>query len=144
VQPLTVTKENTKHNKGLNNFNKNHNFPPWIKLFDPFQHRGVAIVFWGPTMMMVMMMIIIIIIIIFQTIIIQILISAKIKVYIHGLRAVWMTYIHRLERNLTHSQLMSYIDGDPSKARNLTSYMYVRDFLLRILLLEPCISLIYA
>jgi hypothetical protein len=38
---------------------------------------------------------------------------------------------------------MSYIYGAPSKARNLT-YIYVRDFLLGILLLEPCISLIYA
>jgi hypothetical protein len=35
---------------------------------------------------------------------------------------------------------MSYIYGAPSKARNLTSYIY----LLGILLLEPCISLIYA
>jgi hypothetical protein len=34
--------------------------------------------------------------------------------------------------------------GGPSKARNLTSYIYGRDFLLGILLLEPCISLIYA
>jgi hypothetical protein len=44
----------------------------------------------------------------------------------------------------THSILMSYIYGAPSKARNLTSYIYGRDFLLRNLLLEPCISLIYA
>jgi hypothetical protein len=39
---------------------------------------------------------------------------------------------------------MSYIYGAPSKARNLTSYIHGRDFLLGILLLEPCISLIYA
>jgi hypothetical protein len=44
---------------------------------------------------------------------------------------------------LTLSLLMSYIYGAPSKARNLTSYIYGRDFLLGILLLEPCISLIY-
>jgi hypothetical protein len=40
---------------------------------------------------------------------------------------------------LTLSILMSYIYGAPSKARNLTSYIYGRDFLLGILLLEPCI-----
>jgi hypothetical protein len=39
---------------------------------------------------------------------------------------------------------MSYKYGAPSKARNLTSYIYGRDFLLGILVLEPCISLIYA
>jgi hypothetical protein len=44
---------------------------------------------------------------------------------------------------------MSYIYGAPSKAINLTSciiyiYIYGRDFLLGILFLEPCISLIYA
>jgi hypothetical protein len=39
---------------------------------------------------------------------------------------------------------MSYIYEAPSKARNLTSYIYGQDFLLGILLLEPCISLIYA
>jgi hypothetical protein len=39
---------------------------------------------------------------------------------------------------------MSYIYGATSKARNLTAYMYGRDILLGILLLEPCISLIYA
>jgi hypothetical protein len=46
---------------------------------------------------------------------------------------------------LTLSLLMSYIYGAPSKARNLTSYIYIyrRDFLLEILLLEPCISLTY-
>jgi hypothetical protein len=38
---------------------------------------------------------------------------------------------------------MSYIYGAPSKARNLASYIYGRNFLLGILLLEPCISLIY-
>jgi hypothetical protein len=37
-----------------------------------------------------------------------------------------------------------YIYGAPSKARNLTSYIYGRDFLLGILLLESRISLIYA
>jgi hypothetical protein len=45
---------------------------------------------------------------------------------------------------LTLRLLMSYIYGAPSKARNLKSYIYGRDFLLRILLLEQCISLIYA
>jgi hypothetical protein len=45
---------------------------------------------------------------------------------------------------LTLNLLMSYIYGAPSKARNLTSYIYGRDFLLRIFLLEPCILLIYA
>jgi hypothetical protein len=45
---------------------------------------------------------------------------------------------------LTLSLLMSYIHGAPSKARNLTSCVYGRDILLEILLLEPCISLIYA
>jgi hypothetical protein len=46
---------------------------------------------------------------------------------------------------LTLSLLMSYICGAPSKARNLTYiYIYWRNFLLGILLLEPCISLIYA
>jgi hypothetical protein len=45
--------------------------------------------------------------------------------------------------SLTLSLLMSYIYGAPSKARNLTSYIYGRNFLLGILLLEPCISLIY-
>jgi hypothetical protein len=44
---------------------------------------------------------------------------------------------------LNLSLLMSYIYGAPSKARNLTSYIYGRDFLLGILLLEPCISLTY-
>jgi hypothetical protein len=53
---------------------------------------------------------------------------------------------------LTLSLLMSYIYiyiyGAPSKARNLMLYIYLyihgRDFLLGILLLEPCISLTYA
>jgi hypothetical protein len=39
---------------------------------------------------------------------------------------------------------MSYIDGAASKPRNLTSYIYGWDILLGILLLEQCISLIYA
>jgi acyl CoA:acetate/3-ketoacid CoA transferase alpha subunit len=39
---------------------------------------------------------------------------------------------------------MSYIYGAPSKARNLTSYIKGRDFLLGILVLEPRISLIHA
>jgi hypothetical protein len=38
---------------------------------------------------------------------------------------------------------MSYIYGAPSKARNLTLYVYGWDFLLGILLLEPCILLLY-
>jgi hypothetical protein len=38
---------------------------------------------------------------------------------------------------------MSHINGAPSKARNFT-YIYGWDFLLWILLLEQCISLIYA
>jgi hypothetical protein len=53
--------------------------------------------------------------------------------------------------HLTLSLLMSHIYGAPSKATNLTScacvyiYIYMDEiFLLRILLLEPCISLIYA
>jgi hypothetical protein len=50
----------------------------------------------------------------------------------------------RYEHILTLSLLMSYIYGAPSKARNLTSYRYGRNFLVGILLLEPCISLIYA
>jgi hypothetical protein len=50
----------------------------------------------------------------------------------------------RINNVLTLSLLMSYIYGAPSKARNLTSYIYGRDFLLKILLLEPRISLIYA
>jgi hypothetical protein len=45
---------------------------------------------------------------------------------------------------LTLSLLMSYIYRAPSKARNLASYIYGRDFLLGILLLEPCVSFIYA
>jgi hypothetical protein len=45
---------------------------------------------------------------------------------------------------LTLSLLMSYIYGAPSRARNLMSYIYGRDFLLRILLLELYILLIYA
>jgi hypothetical protein len=47
---------------------------------------------------------------------------------------------------LSLSLLMSYIYGATSNARNLTSYIYIygRDFLLGILLLEPCILLIYA
>jgi hypothetical protein len=44
---------------------------------------------------------------------------------------------------LTLSLLMSYIYGALSKARNLM-YIYGRDFLLGILLLEPCILLIGA
>jgi hypothetical protein len=40
---------------------------------------------------------------------------------------------------ITLSLLMSYIYGATSKARNLKSYIYGRDFLLGILLLEPCI-----
>jgi hypothetical protein len=39
---------------------------------------------------------------------------------------------------------MSYIYGAPSKARNLTSYIYGRDYLLGVLLLEPCITLMHA
>jgi hypothetical protein len=39
---------------------------------------------------------------------------------------------------------MLYEYGAPSKARNLTLYIYEHDFLLGILLLEPCISLKYA
>jgi hypothetical protein len=49
--------------------------------------------------------------------------------------------------HLTLSLLMCiyiYIYGAPSKARNLMSYIYGRDLLLGILLLEPCISLKYA
>jgi hypothetical protein len=42
------------------------------------------------------------------------------------------------------SLLMSYIYGAYSKARNLKTYIYGRDVLLGIFLLEPCISLIYA
>ena len=42
----------------------------------------------------------------------------------------------------TLSLLMPYIYGAPSTARNLASYIYGRDILLGILLLEPCISLI--
>jgi hypothetical protein len=38
---------------------------------------------------------------------------------------------------LTLSLLMSYIYGAPSKARNVTSCIYGREFLLGILLLEP-------
>jgi hypothetical protein len=41
------------------------------------------------------------------------------------------------------SYIYIYIYGAPSKARNLT-YIYGRDILLGNLLLEPCISLIYA
>jgi hypothetical protein len=48
-----------------------------------------------------------------------------------------------IQQLLTLSLLMSYIYGAPSKARNLT-YIYGQDFLLGILLLEPCITLIYA
>jgi hypothetical protein len=47
-------------------------------------------------------------------------------------------------RPLTLSLLMSYIYGAPIKARNSTSYIHGRDFLLGILLLEPCSSLIYS
>jgi hypothetical protein len=49
--------------------------------------------------------------------------------------------------HLTLSLLMSYIYGAPCKAINLMYlyiYIYGQDFLLGILLLEPCISLIYA
>jgi hypothetical protein len=55
----------------------------------------------------------------------------------------------QLTLSLTLSLLMSYththiyIYGAASKSRNLTSYIWTR-FLLGILLLEPCISLIYA
>jgi hypothetical protein len=52
--------------------------------------------------------------------------------------------VDTVQAPLTLSLLMSYIYGAPSKARNLMSYIYGRDFLLGILLLEPCISLIYA
>jgi hypothetical protein len=45
---------------------------------------------------------------------------------------------------LTLNLLMSYIYVASSKARNLTSCIYGRDFLLGILLPEPCTSLIYA
>jgi hypothetical protein len=56
---------------------------------------------------------------------------------------VWRHRVKSL--SLTLSLLMSYIYGAPSKARFLTYiYIYGRDFLLGILLLEPCISLIYA
>jgi hypothetical protein len=46
------------------------------------------------------------------------------------------------QRPLTISLLM-YIYGNPGKASNLTLYIYGRDILLEILLLELCISLIY-
>jgi hypothetical protein len=51
----------------------------------------------------------------------------------------------RVLNGLPLSLLMSYIYGAPSKARKLTSYRYIygRDILLGIFLLEPCISLIY-
>jgi hypothetical protein len=55
----------------------------------------------------------------------------------------WGTFV-KIVYQLTLSLLMSYIYGAPSTARNLTSCIYGRDFLLGILLLEPCISLIYA
>jgi hypothetical protein len=67
---------------------------------------------------------------------------------------LWHQFSRKMERNvskryiasiLTLSLLMLYISiyGAPSKARNLTSYIYSLDFLLGILLLEPCTSLIY-
>jgi hypothetical protein len=66
-------------------------------------------------------------------------------------RALWHTYVirtyilHTFYINpLTLSLLMTYIHGAPTKATNLMSYIYGRDFLLGILLLEPGTSLIYA
>jgi hypothetical protein len=51
---------------------------------------------------------------------------------------------HTIINLLTLTLLIPYIYGAPSKARNLTSCIHRRDFLLGILLLEPWISLIYA
>jgi hypothetical protein len=56
---------------------------------------------------------------------------------------IWVFINYTVLNPLTLSLLMSHIYGAPSKARHLT-YIYGRDFLLGILLLEPCISLIYA
>jgi hypothetical protein len=56
----------------------------------------------------------------------------------------WSSVILDKYERLTLSLLMLYIYGAPSKARNLTSYIFGRYFLLGILLLEPCISLMYA
>jgi hypothetical protein len=63
--------------------------------------------------------------------------------------AVWTGSLNKAvcASYLTLSLLMSYIYGAPRKARNLICvyiYIYGRDFLLGILLLEPCISLTYA
>jgi hypothetical protein len=69
------------------------------------------------------------------------------QVYIHDKKfqkihyTSWPKTIRSL---LTLSLLMSYIYGAPSKVRNLTSYIYMDDFLLGILFLEPCVYLIYA
>jgi hypothetical protein len=78
------------------------------------------------------------------------------KAYLQEDVCVWYSDVHPMEHlkvlrikscTLTLSLLMSYnyIYGAPSKSRYLTYiYIYGRDFLLGILLLEPCISLIYA
>jgi len=40
----------TKHIKNSNNNNNNNNnLPPWIRSFDLFRHRRIAIVSWGST-----------------------------------------------------------------------------------------------
>jgi hypothetical protein len=71
-------------------------------------------------------------------------VAGKYKFKIYSNTQFPQTYPEYLKMKLTLSLLKPYIYGDPSKARNLTSYIYGRDFLLGILLLEPCISLIYA
>jgi hypothetical protein len=53
------------------------------------------------------------------------------------------TYWLTLSLLMSYIYIYIYIYGATSKARNLT-YIYGRDFLLEILLLEPGISLIYA
>jgi hypothetical protein len=72
---------------------------------------------------------------------------SKIKVIYRTLeiQCVRKVAVHLLTLSLLMSYIYIYIYGAPSKARNLTYiYIYGRDFLLGILLLEPCISLIYA
>jgi hypothetical protein len=57
-----------------------------------------------------------------------------------------LLYIHTHTHTYTYIYIYICIYVAPSKARNLTSYIYIYggDFLLAILLLELCISLIYA
>ena len=62
------------------------------------------------------------------------------------LSAVSVFVVAQSSSEIPEGLMNNPVYGAPSRARNLTSYLYIYgwNFLLGILLLEPCISLIYA